>query len=77
MLNHVPTEIYISSANVDVRKGLDSFASVVEQQFKLDPMSGAMFVFHNRHCDKIKILYKTLFYNLTNFRKPGNAIISN
>lgn len=29
----------------------------MEQQFKLNPMSSAMFVFHNRHCDKIKILY--------------------
>ena len=57
MLNHIPSEIYISSANADMRKGLDGFASIVEQQFKLDPMSSAMFVFHNRHCDKIKILY--------------------
>ena len=40
-----------------MRKGLDGFASIVEQQFKLDPMSSAMFVFHNRHCDKMKILY--------------------
>ena len=57
MLNHAPTEIYISTANVDMRKGLDGFASIVEQQFRLDPMSSAMFVFHNRHCDKIKLLY--------------------
>ena len=57
MLNHIPTEIYISTANADMRKGLDGFASIVEQQFRLDPMSSAMFVFHNRHCDKIKILY--------------------
>lgn len=40
-----------------MRKGLDGFASIVEQQFRLDPMSSAMFVFHNRHCDKVKILY--------------------
>ena len=57
MLNHVPNEIYISTANADMRKGLDGFASIVEQQFRLDPMSSAMFVFHNRHCDKVKILY--------------------
>lgn len=52
-----PSEIYISTANVDMRKGLDGFVSVVEQQFKLDPMSSAMFVFHNRHCDKVKMLF--------------------
>lgn len=57
MLNHVPNEIYISTANADMRKGLDGFASIVEQQFRLDPMSSAMFVFHNRHCDKVKMLY--------------------
>ena len=52
-----PSEIYISTANVDMRKGLDGFVSVVEQQFKLNPISSAMFVFQNRHCDKIKILF--------------------
>lgn len=52
-----PSEIYISGANADMRKGLDGFVSIVEQQFKLNPMSSAMFVFHNRHCDKIKILF--------------------
>lgn len=52
-----PSEIYISTANVDMRKSIDGLASVVQQQFRLDPLSDAMFVFHNRHCDKIKILY--------------------
>lgn len=52
-----PSEIYISTANVDMRKSIDGLSSMVQQQFKLDPMSNAMFVFHNRHCDKIKILY--------------------
>lgn len=52
-----PSEIYISTPNVDMRKGLDGFVSIIEQQFKLNPMSSAMFVFHNRHCDKIKILF--------------------
>ena len=42
MLSHSPTEIYISTANVDMRKGIDGFASIVEQQFR---------------CDKIKLLY--------------------
>ena len=57
MLSIQPSKIYISSANADMRKGIDGFASIVEQQFRLDPMSDAMFVFHNRHCDKIKLLY--------------------
>ena len=52
-----PSKIYISSANADMRKGIDGFASIVSQLFKLDPLTDMMFVFHNRHCDKIKILY--------------------
>ena len=52
-----PSKIYISSANADMRKGIDGFASIVSQKFKLDPLTDMMFVFHNRHCDKIKILY--------------------
>lgn len=57
MLSIKPSKIYISSANADMRKGIDGFASIAEQQFMLNPMSDVMFVFHNRHCDKIKLLY--------------------
>ncbi len=57
MLIIKPSKIYISSANVDMRKAIDGLSGIVQGKFKLDPMSDAMFVFHNRHCDKIKILY--------------------
>ena len=52
-----PSEIYISSSNVDMRKSIDGLASIVQQRFHLDPFSDALFVFRNRHCDKIKMLY--------------------
>ncbi|MBR1750355.1 MAG: IS66 family insertion sequence element accessory protein TnpB [Ruminococcus sp.] len=32
-----PSEIYISSANVDMRKSIDGLASLVQQRFRLDP----------------------------------------
>lgn len=57
MLTITPSKIYISSANVDMRKSIDGLSSIVQQRLRLDLMSDAMFVFHNRHCDKIKILY--------------------
>lgn len=57
MIIQAPRKIYISSANVDMRKSIDGLSAIVQCNFKLDPMSEAMFVFHNRHCDKIKILY--------------------
>lgn len=52
-----PSEIYISTANVDMRKSIDGLASIVQPRFKLNPFSDALFVFHNRRCDKIKMLY--------------------
>ncbi len=52
-----PSKVYISSSNVDMRKSIDGLAYIVEQKFKLPTQSDMMFVFHNRHCDKVKILY--------------------
>lgn len=57
MLICKPSKIYISSANVDMRKSIDGLSSIVEQQFKLNPITDIMFVFHNKNCDKIKLLY--------------------
>ena len=54
MLTIHPEKIYISSANVDMRKSIDGLSAIVEQNFKLNQFSNAMFVFHNRHCDKVK-----------------------
>lgn len=58
MLISQPDKIFISSANVDMRMSIDGLSSIVEQCFQLSRFDGAMFVFHNRHCDKIKILYR-------------------
>ncbi len=52
-----PQKIYISSANINMRNGIDGLSAIVLQKFELDPFSDAMFVFHNKSCDKIKILY--------------------
>lgn len=57
MLNIKPDKIYISTANVDMRKSIDGLSAIVEQKFHLNQFGDSMFVFHNRHCDKIKILY--------------------
>ena len=57
MLTIHPEKIYISSANVDMRKSIDGLSAIVEQNFKLNQFSNAMLVLHNRHCDKVKILY--------------------
>ena len=57
MLTIHSEKIYISSANIDIRKSIDGLSAIVEQNFKLNQFSNAMFVFHNRNLDKVKILY--------------------
>ena len=53
----LPDKIYISSANVDMRKSINGLVAIVECKFDLTVTDNAMFVFHNKYCDKIKILY--------------------
>ena len=42
MLTIRPEKIYISSANVDMRKSIDGLSAVVEQNFKLNQFSNAI-----------------------------------
>jgi hypothetical protein len=48
--------IFVASTYVDFRKGIDGLASICKQQFRLDPMDGALFLFFNRAKNTIKIL---------------------
>jgi len=49
-------QIHICRKAVDFRKHVNGLSSIVQHQFKLNPMSGQMFVFFNRKKDKIRIL---------------------
>lgn len=49
-------KVYICTAPMDMRKGFDGLASVVEPLFKRDPLSGHWFVFRNRKGDRLKTL---------------------
>ena len=57
MILTLPNKIYISSANVDMRKSIDGLVSIVEASFACSSTDDALFVFHNKYCDKIKMLY--------------------
>lgn len=48
--------IYLATAPVDFRKGIDGLANYVTSNFDLDPFSGAFFVFRSKGRDKIKVL---------------------
>jgi transposase len=50
-------KIFLGLAPVDLRKGFDSLAALVETVLAQDPLSGQLFVFRNKRADRIKLLY--------------------
>jgi transposase len=59
MLNQLPAgcRIYVACGYTDMRKQIDGLASLVQQQFKLDPFTKAFFIFCGRKRDRIKVLH--------------------
>jgi transposase len=51
-----PSRIYLACGVTDMRKSIDSLASLVTHRFDSDPFSDAWFVFCNRGRDKLKLL---------------------
>ena len=41
----------------DLRKSFDTLSAVVREQLLEDPLSQKVFVFMNRNCDRVKLLY--------------------
>lgn len=54
--NEIKT-IYMAQGYTDLRKGIDGYAAIVQDQFKLCPFDDALYIFCNRHRDKLKCLY--------------------
>ena len=50
-------KVYIACGYTDFRRGIDGLASIVQQQFKLDPFTNTLFPFCGRRRDRIKGLY--------------------
>ncbi len=48
--------VYIAVGHVDFRKSIDGLAVIVQECFKLDPFSKAIYVFCNKRKDKVKLL---------------------
>lgn len=49
--------IYLVQGYTDLRKGIDGFASIIQDRFKLNPFEDALYLFCNRQRDKLKCLY--------------------
>ena len=49
-------KVYLHREAIDFRVGLNGLAILVEQVLGLDPFAKAVYVFRNRHRDRVKIL---------------------
>ena len=52
-----PDQIFLYRDRVDFRKSIDGLAAIVEMELGMNIFSSSLFVFTNRHRDKMKILY--------------------
>lgn len=53
----VKGKVYLALGPTDMRKAINGLSLLVEQNLELDLFGGDLFVFCNRRCDIIKILY--------------------
>ena len=58
MLSLPPSvRLFVATQAVDGRKGMDSLVSLVRSVFAHDPLSGHLFVFFSRRCDRVRLVY--------------------
>lgn len=50
-------KIYMAQGYTDLRKGIDGYALIVQENFHLSPFEDALFIFCNRDRNKLKCLY--------------------
>lgn len=50
-------KIYLAVEPCDMRKSFNGLYALAENKLKLDPQSGALFVFTNKRKNRLKILY--------------------
>lgn len=58
MLSLPPSvRIFVATQPVDGRKGVDSLAAIVRSALLLDPLSGHLYVFFSKRCDRVRVVY--------------------
>lgn len=50
-------QVYIVCGKTDMRRGIDTLASMMKEKFNLDPFSGQVFLFCGGSQDRFKALY--------------------
>lgn len=56
-LGVVGVRIYVATAAVDGRKSFDTLCEVVRTALGREALGGDLFVFRNRHADRVKVLF--------------------
>ena len=56
MINLGDKKVYLNCGHTDMRKSINGLMTLVQDDFNLDPFSGALFVFCNKLRNRIKIL---------------------
>lgn len=51
------TQVYIATSPVDGRKAINGLSALVVEEFDVKLMSGSVFVFYNRACNRVKCLF--------------------
>jgi transposase len=49
--------VFVATQPVDGRKGVDSLAAIVRSALGQDPLSGHLYVFFSRRCDRVRVVY--------------------
>jgi transposase len=49
--------IYFHTQPTDMRKSFDGLSGLVRSVFRADPLDGSLFLFINRRCDRVKMLW--------------------
>jgi transposase len=49
--------LYFATQPVDGRKGPDSLMVLVREVFRHDPLSGHLFIFFSKRCDRVRVVY--------------------
>ena len=50
-------KVYLSVEPCDMRKSFNGLFSIAQNQLKEDPLAGGLFLFTNKRCNRLKILY--------------------
>jgi transposase len=51
------TRIFLCTQDTDMRRSFNSLRGIIQRAMHLDPFSGFLFVFKNKHGDRIKVVY--------------------